>query len=84
MTAQLARELIQSYVSCRRFDPGDYAERIKMIFAEKRIIGFGYSTKGSGETVISGHPLGRIGRAASCSREWERHARSTHRLVFLR
>jgi ADP-ribosylglycohydrolase len=43
--SQLARELLQSYVSCRKFDPADYAERIKLIFAEKRIVGFGYSTK---------------------------------------
>jgi ADP-ribosylglycohydrolase len=43
--SQLARELLQSYVACKKFDPADYAERIKLIFAEKRIVGFGYSTK---------------------------------------
>jgi len=43
--SQLARELLQSYVACKKFDPADYAERIKFIFAEKRIVGFGYSTK---------------------------------------
>jgi ADP-ribosylglycohydrolase len=52
--AQLARELIQSYVSCKRFDPADFAERIKMIFAEKRIVGFGYSTKEAVKRLFQG------------------------------
>lgn len=43
--SQLARELMQSYAACRKFDPADYAERLKMIFIEKRIVAFGYSTK---------------------------------------
>lgn len=43
--SQLARELMQSYAVCRKFDPADYAERLKMIFIEKRIVAFGYSTK---------------------------------------
>ncbi len=43
--SQLARELIQSYVSCKKFDPYDYAERIKCIFIERRAVGFGYSTR---------------------------------------
>lgn len=43
--SQLARELIQSYVSCKKFDPRDYAERIKYIFIERRAVGFGYSTR---------------------------------------
>ena len=37
--SQLARELLQSYVACKTFDASDYAERIKLIFAEKRIVG---------------------------------------------
>jgi len=43
--SQLARELMQSYAACRKFDPADYAERLKTIFLEQRIVAFGYSTK---------------------------------------
>ncbi|MEW6569984.1 MAG: ADP-ribosylglycohydrolase family protein [Nitrospirota bacterium] len=43
--SQLARELIQSYVARGRFDPSDYAERIKCLFVERRAVGFGYSTR---------------------------------------
>lgn len=42
--SQLARELIQSYVACERFDPQDYAGRIATIFAEGRIVGRGRAT----------------------------------------
>lgn len=52
--SQLARELMQSYVSCKKFDPADYAERIKLIFAEKRIVGFGYSTKEAAKRLCQG------------------------------
>lgn len=52
--SQLARELMQSYVSCKRFDPADYAERIKLIFIEKRIVGFGYSTKEAVKRLFQG------------------------------
>jgi len=43
--SQLARELMQGYAACRKFDPADYAERLKTIFVEQRIVAFGYSTK---------------------------------------
>lgn len=43
--SQLARELLQGYAACRKFDPADYAERLKTIFVEQRIVAFGYSTK---------------------------------------
>ncbi len=52
--SQLARELIQSYIACKKFDPADYAERIKLIFAEKRIVGFGYSTKEAVKRLYQG------------------------------
>jgi len=52
--SQLARELIQSYVAKKRFDPVDYAEHIKNIFAEKRIVGFGYSTKEAAKRLFHG------------------------------
>lgn len=52
--SQLARELIQSYVDCKKFEPSNYAERIKMIFAEKRIVGFGYATKEAAKRLSQG------------------------------
>ena len=52
--SQLARELIQSYVACKKFDPADYAKHIKLIFAEKRIVGFGYSTKEAAKRLYQG------------------------------
>jgi ADP-ribosylglycohydrolase len=52
--SQLARELIQSYVAQKNFNPADYAERIKRIFSEKRIVGFGYSTKEAAKRLALG------------------------------
>ena len=52
--SQLARELMQSYVASEKFDPAAYAERIKLIFAEKRIVGFGYSTKEAAKRLAQG------------------------------
>src|SRR5438034_5150127 len=42
--SQLARELMQSYVACGRFDPADYARRIAAIFTQGRIVGPGAAT----------------------------------------
>ena len=52
--SQLARELMQSYAARMKFDPADYAERIKLTFAEKRIVGFGYSTKEAVKRLAQG------------------------------
>jgi ADP-ribosylglycohydrolase len=52
--SQLARELIQSFVSLRQFDPSDYAKHIINIFMEKRIIGFGYATKEAAKRLSQG------------------------------
>lgn len=52
--SQLARELMQSYVACKKFDPSNYADRIKLIFAEKRIVGFGYATKQAAKRLAQG------------------------------
>jgi ADP-ribosylglycohydrolase len=52
--SQLARELMQSYVACKSFNPPDYAERIKLIFAEKRIVGFGHATRQAAERLSAG------------------------------
>jgi ADP-ribosylglycohydrolase len=54
--SQLARELMQSYVACKAFEPSDYAERIRLIFDEKRIVGFGYATKQAAERLAQGMP----------------------------
>lgn len=52
--SQLARELMQSYATCGKFDPADYAERIVKTFVEKRIIAFGYSTKEAVKRLCQG------------------------------
>jgi ADP-ribosylglycohydrolase len=52
--SQLARELMQSYTAQKNFDPSDYADRIIRIFAEKRIVGFGYSTKEAAKKLAAG------------------------------
>jgi ADP-ribosylglycohydrolase len=52
--SQLARELMRSYAAIKKFDPADYAERIKMLFAEKRVVGFGYSTKEAAKRLLRG------------------------------
>jgi ADP-ribosylglycohydrolase len=52
--SQLARELMQSYVAEEVFDPADYADRIKLIFVEKRIVAFGYSTKEAAQRLCQG------------------------------
>ncbi len=52
--SQLAREFLQSYVACKKFDPHDYAERIKLIFAEKRIVGWGHATREAALRLIQG------------------------------
>jgi len=62
--SQLARELLQSYSACKRFDPKDYAERIKTIFQEKRIIGWGQATKDAASRLINGIPWEEAGTPA--------------------
>jgi ADP-ribosylglycohydrolase len=62
--SQLARELLQSYSACKRFDPKDYAERIKTIFQEKRIIGWGQATKDAASRLINGIPWEESGTPA--------------------
>jgi len=52
--SQLARELIQSYIACKKFDPADYASRIKLIFAERRIVGWGRATRDAAIRLIQG------------------------------
>ena len=59
--SQLARELLESYVVCRGFDPADYAQRLGAIFAESRIVGRGRSTEIAAERLIAGCPWPEAG-----------------------
>lgn len=62
--SQLARELLQSYVECRRFDPEDYGRRIAAIFAEGRIVGPGRATTEAAARLIQGVPWEKAGTPA--------------------
>ncbi len=59
--SQLARELLQSYVACKQFDPEDYARRIAAIFAEGRIFGPGRATTQAAAHLIQGVPWDKAG-----------------------
>jgi ADP-ribosylglycohydrolase len=52
--SQLARELMLSYAEVGRFDPADYAARIRSIFAENRIVGRGFATDAAARRLIAG------------------------------
>ncbi|MDP9352659.1 MAG: ADP-ribosylglycohydrolase family protein [Chloroflexota bacterium] len=52
--SQLARELLESYVSCGRFDPANYAARIASIFEEGRIVGRGRATEEAAVRLAQG------------------------------
>ncbi|MDP9480324.1 MAG: ADP-ribosylglycohydrolase family protein [Actinomycetota bacterium] len=60
--SQLARELLQSYLSCGgRFDPRDYADRVAAIFVEGRIVGRGRATERAALLLASGRPWEEAG-----------------------
>lgn len=52
--SQLARELLQSYIKCKKFAPADYAGRIAAIFSEERIVGRGRATEEAAGRLIQG------------------------------
>lgn len=52
--SQLARDLMLSYAELGRFDPADYAARIRSIFAENRIVGRGLATHAAASRLIAG------------------------------
>lgn len=58
---QLARELLQSYLDCQRFDPADYARRISAIFTENRIVGKGRATEAAALRIAQGIPWQQAG-----------------------
>lgn len=61
---QLARELIQSYLSVKGFDPVDYAARINAIFSEGRIVGAGSTTKEAAQRLAEGVEWRKAGTPA--------------------
>ncbi len=61
---QLARELIESYVACKGFDPADYARRIAAIFAEGRIVGRGRTTEAAALRLAQGVSWDQAGTPA--------------------
>lgn len=61
---QLARELIESYVACKGFDPADYARRIAAIFAEGRIVGRGRTTEAAARRLAQGVSWDQAGTPA--------------------
>ena len=52
--SQLAREFLQSYAACGKFNPSDYGDRIAAIFNEHRIVGYGSATKQAAWRLING------------------------------
>jgi ADP-ribosylglycohydrolase len=62
--SQLARELLQSYVARRGFDPADYARRVAAIFSEGRIVGRGRATEQAAERLAAGVPWDEAGTPA--------------------
>lgn len=59
--SQLAREWMQSYAALGRFDPADYADRIKKIFTENRIVGRGLATDAAARRLAQGVPWEEAG-----------------------
>ncbi len=58
---QLARELMQSLVARRGFDPDDYGRRIARLFTEDRVVGRGRSTNAAAQRLAAGVPWHRAG-----------------------
>jgi ADP-ribosylglycohydrolase len=54
--SQLARALFESYVACETFEPQDYANRIRDLFATRRIVGPGRTTTDAAMHLMSGLP----------------------------
>jgi ADP-ribosylglycohydrolase len=62
--SQLARELVQSFVAHRRFDPADYAGRVAALFAEGRVVGRGRATEEAALRLAGGIPWDEAGTPA--------------------
>jgi ADP-ribosylglycohydrolase len=58
---QLARELVQSVVDRKEFDPAAYAVRVMRLFTEDRIVGRGRSTEEAAARLALGIPWDEAG-----------------------
>ncbi|MCP5366541.1 MAG: ADP-ribosylglycohydrolase family protein [Hyphomicrobiales bacterium] len=61
---QLARELLRSYVDRGGFEPGDYALRIALLFAQQRVVGRGKATEDAAKRLAAGVPWTEAGTPA--------------------
>jgi poly(ADP-ribose) glycohydrolase ARH3 len=59
--SQLARELIVSYAELGRFEPSDYARKIRSIFRENRIVGRGLATDAAARRLMADVPWEEAG-----------------------
>ena len=59
--SQLTRELMQSYIACRGFEPGDYSRRIAALFNEQRVVGRGRATTEAAARLSQGVHWSRSG-----------------------
>jgi ADP-ribosylglycohydrolase len=59
--SQLARTLVESYVACRGFDPGDYARRIAELFTDQRVVGRGRASTAAAIRLAQGVPWQEAG-----------------------
>ncbi len=62
--SQLARELLLSYIHLKTFYPQDYAERVKTIFVERKIVGYGQATWDAAVRLAKGTPWEEAGTDA--------------------
>jgi ADP-ribosylglycohydrolase len=66
--SQLARELFRSFKECgTRFKPKDYAQKIANIFHEKKIVGYGRTTKEAAIKIKQGTSWKRSGKSNASS-----------------
>jgi ADP-ribosylglycohydrolase len=80
--SQLARELMVSYAELERFDPSDYARRIRSIFSENRIVGRGWATDAANRRLMADVPWEEAWYALATGRERDRHAGRAGRAAF--
>ena len=52
--SQLARELVESYIACRGFEPSDYSRRLAALFSEQRVVGRGRATTEAAARLAQG------------------------------
>jgi ADP-ribosylglycohydrolase len=62
--SQLARELIISFITCRGFDPSDYASRLVTLFVEGRVVWGGSVVEDAVRRIAAGVPWQHAGSPA--------------------